>query len=53
MIHVLRHWQLLEEIYTQDIIFLNDVHKDVNDLLSVIIILVTYIHGGEKVFLLE
>ena len=28
----------------------NHVHKDINDLLSVIIILVTNVHGGETVF---
>ena len=29
---------------------LNRAHKDINDLLSVIIILGTYVHGDEKVF---
>ena len=48
MIHVIRHYQLLEEIYTQ---YINRIHKDVNDLLSVVIILVTDVHGGKKVFL--
>ena len=51
VIHVLHHWQLLEEIYTQDIQKKpNNVHNDSNGLLSVITILVTDVHAGETVF---
>ena len=45
VIHVLHHWQLLEEIYTRD------NQKISNDILSVIIILGIDVHGGEIVIL--
>ena len=35
------------KLYTRHPKHINHVHKDVNDILSVIIILVTYVHGGE------
>ena len=50
VIRFLRHCQLLGEIYTQDIQKLNYVQKEVNDILSVIIILETYVHDGETFF---
>ena len=40
-------------LYTRHLKNLNHAHKDVNDLLSVIIILETYVHGGETFFKME
>ena len=40
-------------LYTRHAKNLNHVHKDSKDLLSVIIILGTDVHGGETVFLME
>ena len=37
-------------LFTRYLKNINHVHKDSNDILSVIIILGTYVHGGETVF---
>ena len=54
VIHVLYHWKILEGIYSQDVQKnIDHVHKDVNNILSTIIILVTDLHGGKTVLKME